>query len=223
MVNDDIALIKKLIYITAFSIAMGFIESAVVVYLRAIYYPEGFSFPLKLTTDKLIGVEVFRELATIIMLLSVSVIAGKRAWERFAYFMLCFGIWDIFYYIWLKVILDWPATVLDWDILFLIPIPWIGPVIAPVILSLLMIVFSIIIIYLYHKRSDFRPPFVSKLLVIAGTIIILYTFMHDIDAAFHQAMPEPYLYGLFIVGSLFYIAAFAFSYFKTIKGKTIDS
>ena len=139
---DRANLIKKIIWITIFSIAMAFVEAAVVVYLRAIYYPEGFAFPLTPRTDTIIGVELLREFATILMLLSIAVLTGRRGWERFAYFLFCFGIWDIFYYIWLKLLLDWPSSIFEWDILFLIPLPWIGPVIAPVFLSMLMIIFG---------------------------------------------------------------------------------
>ena len=118
MSNDNLNL--KIFWITIFGIAMGFAEAAVVVYLRAIYYPEGFSFPLKILTDYKIMIEVLREIATLFMLLSVAFFAGRKFWERFAYFILPFGIWDIFYYIWLKVLIDWPSSMFDWDILFLI-------------------------------------------------------------------------------------------------------
>jgi hypothetical protein len=124
--------IPKLLWLTLFAIAMAYVESAVVVYLRAIFHPEGFIFPLKAFNDYKIKVEVFREVATLVMLLTVAHLAGRNIQERFASLMLTFGVWDIFYYVWLKVLIDWPVSLLDWDILFLIPLPWIGPVIAPV-------------------------------------------------------------------------------------------
>jgi len=193
---------------------MGFVESAVVVYLRAIHYPEGFRFPLKAITDNLIGVELLREFSTMLMLFSIAVLLGKRLWERFAYFLFCFGVWDIFYYIWLKVLLDWPSTIFEWDILFLIPLPWIGPVIAPVSISMLMIIFSIFIIYSFYKGYDFKPVLISRILALVGTGFILFSFMRDIDATIHQQLPQPYLYELLIIGELMYIAAFTISYVK---------
>lgn len=208
---------RKLIWLTVFAISMAFIESAVVVYLRAIFYPEGFVFPLKSITDKLIGIEVLREAATISLLISFSVIAGKKLWERFACFMFCFGVWDIFYYIWLKALLNWPSSIFDWDILFLIPLPWIGPVIAPVSISILIIIFSIFIIYSFHKGHDFKPTLLSRILALAGTGFILFSFVHDIDATLYQQFPKPYFYGFFITGGLFYITAFIISYVKTIR------
>ncbi|UCD35891.1 MAG: hypothetical protein JSU90_03395, partial [Nitrospiraceae bacterium] len=115
-------LLSRLTWLILFSIAMAFVESAVVVYLRAIFYPEGFSFPLSIGTDEKILVEVVREVATIVMLLSIAGLAAHRLWERFACFMICFGIWDVFYYVWLKVLLDWPSSLFEWDVLFLIPL-----------------------------------------------------------------------------------------------------
>ena len=108
--------IAKIIWVAVFGIAMAFVESAVVVYLRAIFYPEGFAFPLNAIADYKILVEVLRETATIFMLLSVAYLAGEKFWERFAYFILSFGIWDIFYYVWLKALLDWPSSIFDWEI-----------------------------------------------------------------------------------------------------------
>ena len=209
--------ISTIIWVTIFAIAMAFSESAVVVYLRAIYYPEGFSFPLKAFTDYKILVEVMRELATLFMLTAVAYLAGKRFWERFAYFMISFGIWDIFYYVWLKVLLDWPSSMFDWDVLFLIPLPWIGPVIAPVSIAILMIVFGLCIIYSFQEDEEIRPGWVSYLLASAGVIIVLYSFMYDLGATLRQEVPEPYKYELLVIGDVLFIAAFVFSYLKMMK------
>jgi hypothetical protein len=198
---------------------MAFIEAAVVVYLRAIYYPEGFKFPLRAIIDYKIVVELFREIATILMLLSVSMLSGRRLYERFAYFMIAFGVWDIFYYIWLKVSLDWPSTIFDWDVLFLIPLPWIGPVIAPVSISFLLIVFGLFIAYLFQKGREFKPAFISYILALAGSVIILYSFMRDTDATLHQKFPQPYQYEFLIIGELLFIGAFLASYIK-VKTET---
>lgn len=212
----------KFLWLAIFGMAMAFVESAVVVYLRAIYYPDGFSFPLKALTDYKILVEVFREVATIFMILSVACIAGRERWERFAQFMFIFGVWDIFYYVWLKVLIGWPASLFDWDILFLIPVPWIGPVIAPVSVSVLMLVFSISIIRSFHDGRVFRPAPVSHILSWAGIVLILYSFMYDTGATLHQQMPKPYRYELLIIGDVLFIAAFWVSYTKKNTGKVHD-
>jgi hypothetical protein len=204
----------KIIWLAIFAIAMAFIESAVVVYLRAIFYPDGFKFPLKAITDHKIVIEVFREAATLFMLLSVTFLAGKKRWERFAWFMFSFGVWDVFYYFWLKVLLNWPASLFDWDILFLIPVPWISPVIAPVSISLLMIIFSILISRSIHKGCGFSPKLLSGILALSGITLILYSFMHDVNATLHQQMPKPYHYEFLIIGDSLFIFAFLFAYVK---------
>jgi len=193
---------------------MGYFESAVVVYLRAIYYPEGFTFPLKGMTDHKIAVEIFREAASIIMLLSVAALAGKKFWERFAFFIFSFAIWDIFYYVWLKILLDWPATLFDWDVLFLIPLPWIGPVLAPLSIAFLMLLCSVVMVNSIEKGRDFKPTGLAWLLGLSATAIILYSFMYDTGATLHQQMPIPYKYEFLIVGNVLYVTAFLMSYFK---------
>ena len=196
---------------------MAFVESAVVVYLRAIYYPEGFAFPLQPLTDYKIIVEICREAATIVMLMTVAHISGRTFRERFAYLIFIFGIWDIFYYVWLKVLLNWPATLLDWDILFLIPLPWIGPVIAPVSISIIMIICSIMIIRSIDRDYEFRPTPLAFITALAATFIILYSFMYDTGATLRQQMPRPYKYWLLIIGDVLYITAFLISCKGTLQ------
>ena len=128
---------RTFVWLGIFSVAMAFLEAIVVVYLRQLYYPQGFDFPLSPLAPKTIAMEWLREIATIIMLVAVGAIAGKNPLQKFASFLYSFAVWDIFYYVGLKLILDWPSSLLTWDILFLFPVRWIGPVLAPVICSLL--------------------------------------------------------------------------------------
>jgi hypothetical protein len=211
------SLVRKVLWLTVFAIAMAFVESAVVVYLREIYYPGGFRFPLKLMADKMIVVELLRELSTLLMLTSIAALAGRKFWERFAHFLLLFGIWDIFYYIWLKVLIDWPSSLLEWDILFLIPIPWIGPVIAPVSVALLMILCGAFITYSIAKGNSFKPGSTSYILAFAGAAMILYSFMRDTGASLYQRLPGPYRYEFLILGDVLFAAAFAVSYVKVMR------
>ena len=104
-----------------FSLAMGILEAIVVVYLRAIYYPQGFEFPLSSISPQMLYVEFLREIATIIMLVTLAAIAGKNSLQKLSYFLYSFAIWDISYYVWLKRLLNWPPSFLTWDLLFLIP------------------------------------------------------------------------------------------------------
>ncbi len=189
----------KIISVIAFGIAFAFVESSVVVYLRALYYPEGFSFPLKAMPSPHVYVELSRELATIVMLLAVGWMTGKTRWTRFSYFMIAFGVWDIFYYIWLRVLLDWPASLLDWDILFLIPVPWIGPVIAPCLISLLMIVSGVLILR-KEENFPFHPPVVAWVAGGLGTLAMLYSFTRDTNATLKLQLPQTYRYEYLIAG-----------------------
>jgi len=87
-------------------------------------------------------VESFREAATIVMIAAVGMLAGRTWRSRAGYAALAFGAWDIFYYVFLHHISGWPRTLMDWDILFLLPLPWWGPVLAPVSIALVMILWG---------------------------------------------------------------------------------
>jgi hypothetical protein len=179
MKNTNNLSIQIFILLTIFAIAMGFLEAIVVVYLRQLYYPEGFSFPFVLLPNDQIIIEWVREFTTLVMLVSVGIIAGRNKLQRFFYFLLTFGIWDIFYYVGLKAFLDWPESLLTWDILFLIPLPWIGPVLAPVICSLVMIIFAITTLSLQEKGRQLTVKPTEWALILSGVILILYSFTED--------------------------------------------
>jgi hypothetical protein len=158
---------------------MAFIESSVVVYLRAMFYPDGFIFPMKDMGNHLAGTELLREAATMLMLVSIGFLAGRSRIQRFAYFIFSFAVWDIFYYVFLKLLLDWPATLMDWDVLFLIPVIWVGPVITPVICSVLMILLAISLIYADVKSKHIHFGRVNWLLLITGSLIVIVSFTMD--------------------------------------------
>jgi hypothetical protein len=200
-------LYKNLVYVFLFSAAFAFVEASVVVYLRDLYYPQGFRFPIKIIVDRNLIIEVIREFATIVMMISVAVVVSKKFWERFGYFLIIFGVWDIFFYVWLKTSLGWPESLFTWDILFLIPVPWIAPVLAPVIISMVMILIGIDITQLFDKGYNIKPRLIHWLMVIAGTALILYSFTSDTDAGFNGKYPKAYNWVIFIIGILFYISA----------------
>jgi len=207
---------RKVFWILVFSISMAFVEAGVVIYLRDLYYPEGFDFPLKMITKRNLIVEIGREVATIFMLISVAALSGKKFWEKFACFLICFGFWDIFYYLWLKIAIGWPSSLFDWDILFLIPIPWIGPVIAPVTIAIIMILTGLLINLLYKRGYDFQPSSLEWGLTMIGTLIILYSFMRDTGASLHQHIPLPYRYEALIAGDVLYLLAIFSAWRNTV-------
>ncbi len=174
-----IRLVNRLITISIFAIAMGFMESAVVIYLREIIYPAGFQFPLVPISPELAKIELLRETATILMLLSIGIIAGRSFSEKFAWFIYSFAIWDIFYYVFLKIFIDWPESFMTWDILFLIPAAWVGPVITPILVSLAMILLSFVILYYSAVKNESRIIFREWAGLITGSVFIILGFIWD--------------------------------------------
>jgi hypothetical protein len=126
--------------VVLFAVGMAWVESASVYYLRVLvdrvepYQPN----PLPIT-GVLGPVELVREAATLLMLLTVGILAAQTWYRRIAYTAIAFGVWDILYYVFLRIMGGWPRSLLDWDILFLLPLPWWGPVLAPVCVSVLML------------------------------------------------------------------------------------
>ncbi len=172
-------LLKQLFALVTFGIAMGFFEAVVVVYLRQLFYPGGFAFPLRPLPPGLLSIESLREISTLVMLIAVSILAGSGFLSRFSFFLIIFGVWDIFYYVWLKVLVNWPSTLLDWDVLFLIPVIWIGPVLAPVICSVTMIVFGGYCLALLNNGCAVRMRRPEALLAVIGTSLIFTAFVWD--------------------------------------------
>lgn len=173
---------RKIMLLVVFAAAMGYLEAAVVVYLREIFYPDGFAFPIKVITADLALVELGREVATIVMLLAAAFLAERAGRARFICFMLLFGVWDITYYVWLWVTISWPPSVLTWDLLFLIPVIWTGPVLAPVLVSAVMIVTAAI----YYARREAADrvrilPIEWFLTVLAaGVIFVSFALNHGV-------------------------------------------
>lgn len=175
---------KKILLVVFFATAMAWLESAVVVYLRMLYYPDGFKFPLINFPKDISFTEIIREAATIIMLWCVAAMNAKRAAERFGYFLIAFAIWDIFYYVFLKVIINWPISFFETDILFLIPVPWIGPVLAPVLFSVGMIIFAIQIIRASSVGVKIIFDKKSIAMLLLGCVTILFSFLKDWNSFF---------------------------------------
>ena len=170
---------RLLPWMSAFAIAMAFLEAAVVVYLRALYYPDGFTFPLVPIDHDMGTTEVLREAATLLMLIAPAALVAQRMVDRFAWFCFLFGAWDIFYYVWLKVLLGWPATLLEWDILFLIPVPWVGPVLAPCLVSLGLIALALILLRRGERGISPALPVGHLLLMLLGGTVMLWSLLED--------------------------------------------
>lgn len=217
--------VRKFWIITIFAIAMGFLETAVVVFTRELYYKAGFNFPLATYINPLVfNVELAREFATIVMLAMIGWLASKKAYEKFAYFIYAFAVWDIFYYIFLKVTLNWPASLLTWDLLFLIPWAWIGPVIAPVICSALFIILAVMIVHYSDKGKKIKFSLVEWVLFILGGITVLWTWLYDYGKLLFTGsageiakyVPISYNWILFSIGILL-VCIGIFSFYRRYK------
>ena len=166
--------------VLAFAIAMAWVEAASVFYIRALvgriepYQPE----PLPIH-GALGNVELWREASTLVMLATLGMLAGRTWRRRAGYAALAFGAWDIFYYVFLRLISGWPKTLLDWDILFLLPLPWWGPVLAPVSIALVMILWGTLATQSGDGATGTRWTFLTGSLAGVGIAMALAVFMID--------------------------------------------
>lgn len=158
---------------------MGLLECVVVVYLREILYPGGFKFPLSPVPVDLAVTELLREVATLVMLVTVGALAARSFSTGFAWFIYTFAIWDIFYYVFLWLFLGWPESLMTWDVLFLIPTTWTGPVLSPVLVSLTMILLAMVILIRAEKGRDSRIPGRIWTGLILGSLILIFGFILD--------------------------------------------
>ena len=192
------------IVVVVFAIAMAGVESATVFYLRVLvdrvepYQPN----PLPIN-NALGNVELWREAATLVMLAAVGMLAGRTWRRRLGYAALAFGVWDIFYYVFLRLMAPWPQSLMDWDILFLLPLPWWGPVLAPTSIALLMIVWGT----MATQRDDDTTDAPSSIVLAgAGILLALGVFMTDAwqalpggREAILQVLPVTFNWPLFLV------------------------
>jgi hypothetical protein len=173
MVMSDI--LKRFIWVSVYAIAMAFLEAVVVVYLRQLLHFRD----VIVDMGPYAPIEAWREAATIVMLAAVGWLAGHNKMDRIAYGMFAFGLWDIWYYIWLWVLVRWPKTILDWDTLFLIPLPWRGPVLSPVMIAALICVIAVLVVIRVDKQETPEITFRQVILIIGGALLALYVFMEN--------------------------------------------
>lgn len=196
--------------VTLFAIAMAWVESSVVFYLRTMIDRIDPHQPNPLPEfGGLEQAELMRELATLVMLGSVGWLAGKSWRSRMGYFLLAFGVWDIFYYVFLKVLTGWPRSLLDWDLLFLIPLPWWGPVLAPMCIAGLMILWGTLAAGTESKAPGAGFNGRIWLISLAGVGTALYVFMQDAlrvvgegTEALRQVLPTDFNWPLFVTAML---------------------
>jgi len=195
-----------------FAIAFAWVESAIVVYLREIFFDGNFDFPLVVkweagqrVVSPLIRIEFFREIATMVMLVTVGILAGKTKMQKFSYFLIVFGVWDIFYYIWLYVMVDWPPSIMTWDLLFYVPLPWVGPVITPVLIAVVMVAAGSLMVYLDENNYTIKWRWYDLAVEFGLGILLITAFCWDWrnilqipgDAA-RTGVPNPFAWWLYL-------------------------
>ena len=191
--------------VVAFAIAMAWVEAASVFYIRALVDRiEPYQVDPLPINGALGNVELWREAATLVMIASLGALAGRTWGRRAGYAALAFGAWDIFYYVFLRIMSGWPRTLLDWDILFLLPLPWWGPVLAPVCIASLMIVWGTLVTQWHDRIPPTRFTQASWGMSSAGIVLALGVFMADsiralpggLDAV-RQVLPAAFNWPLF--------------------------
>jgi hypothetical protein len=196
--------------VVIFAIGMAWVESASVYYIRTIvdrvvpYQADPLPFQ-----GNLGQVELVREAATLVMLLTLGALAGRTWRSRLGYASIAFGLWDIFYYAFLRQMSGWPQSLFDWDILFLLPVPWWGPVLAPISIAFIMIMWGAGAIRADHRTRPARDGRVAGVLNSVGVGLALYVFMAD---SLRQ-IPDlrsglPYILPTAFNWSLFWVALF---------------
>ena len=222
---------KRWLVVGVFAMAMAWVESAVVFYLRTMidriepYQANPLPF-----SGGLGKAELIRELATLVMLLTIGLLAGKSWRSRLGYAAIAFGLWDIFYYVFLKVLCGWPKSLIDWDILFLLPLPWWGPVWAPVSIALLMTFWGTLAIQVERPRNDLISRAIPWMLNVVGMILALYVFMSDAlnvvgknPAALRTLLPIHFNWTLFAVALVLMSVPVAFEVWQFVRGKFLSN
>lgn len=206
-----------------FGISFGYVEAAVVVYLRAIYDPirqhlhpdrqPNELFPL-ISPQQLadagpenprrLAIEIGREAATMAMLAGIALACGRNFAERLPAFAIAFGVWDISFYAFLKLMIHWPGSLATWDILFLIPLPWVAPVWAPMLVALTMIVCGLFSL----RFGGLRCSPLHGLGILAGAIVIGLAFVWDFRNTTAGGLPNPFNWPLFLAGEAIGLTGF---------------
>jgi hypothetical protein len=199
-----------------FGISFGYVEASVVIYLNALYEPlrqhvhpgrtPSDVFPILPVDElkaadpqyvRLLKVELARESATLGMLAAAAFLVARSGAQWLAAFLIAFGAWDLSFYVFLKLLLHWPESWLTWDLLFLIPVPWAAPVLAPVLISVTMIGGGLV----YFTREWMSRPvhlaWIHWFGLIACGLILVGAFTWDFRNISGGGMPRPFPWPVF--------------------------
>src|SRR5690349_1957134 len=185
-----------------FALALALMEAAVVIYLRAL--SGNALFPLNdalhLLGPKLRQLEMWREVATLFVLFVPVMLLQVSALVRVAAFAFAFALWDLAYYAFLWLLIDWPKGWMAYDILFLIPKPWIAPVLCPILVAATIALGSTAYLSLARNRVARIPGVLQSLGIAIGALCMLIAFMWETDYYLKGGLPPKFHWWLFIVG-----------------------
>ena len=187
------------------------VEAAVVIYLRQLLHVEGSNITLSGIPRGIFTVEIVREFTTLVMLISVGVLAGNRPLGRFGSFIIAFGVWDIFYYVFLSMFHGWPRSFLDWDLLFLIPVPWMAPVLAPVLVSCGLIFSGYWLLIREQQKKRIVVSLSDWIIEAVATVLILYSFTNNNSVS----TPEIFSWIIFLAGLALGVGYFVWRMMKS--------
>ncbi len=200
------------IAVLAFALAMAYLESAVVVYLQgALDARVGDIFPLRpeLEVGNLILIEVGREAATLVMIAAIGTLVGRSRLERLAWAAVVFGAWDIGYYAWLQVFSGWPGSLVTTDLLFLIPVPWVGPVWSPVAVSVALVGVGLAAASRLRAGGHIEVARRHWAAGLVGGCLVILSYTLDSGRLLNGGLPGPYPWPLFAAGMLLALGAAA--------------
>jgi hypothetical protein len=217
---------RVIVALVCFGISFGYLEAAVVAYLRASYEPLHQRFyPKRPATDlfpilrldqldaagaeyrERLYIELGREAATLVMLAAVALAVARSLREWWAAFMLAFGVWDIFFYLFLQVQIGWPSSLFEWDLLFLLPVPWTGPVLAPLSVAFLMVIAGMVT---YWRESTERPMRLAAchwLAILSSGLLIVLSLCWDFRNILSGGVPNIFNWPLLVTGGLLGVIA----------------
>jgi hypothetical protein len=192
-----------------FGISFGFVEAAVVVYLRALSQPIRIAaglpaddvFPLLDLGQlgpvlRLLKIELIREAATLAMLASVALVFARDPRTWLAAFAVAFGVWDLSFYSSLAILIHWPPSLMTWDLLFLLPVPWSAPVLAPAIVAATLVIGGIAALL----RTPPRVKWIARVGFAASLALLLAAFMWDWRSILAGGLPRDFPWLLFAAG-----------------------
>ncbi len=226
-----------LLALVLFGISFGYVEAAVVIYLRSLTEPvrarvysqaaANNLFPL-LTPEELhsqnqgklwgvLKIELLREFATLVMLAAIALAVSRSRTEGVAAFAVAFGVWDLAFYAFLRLLIGWPASLFTWDLLFLLPVPWCGPVLAPAIVSVTMIGAGAVVLRNAGQHRATRMTRLQWLSIYMGGLIVVISFTWNYRRLLQARLPHTFPWPVFLLGEALGISGFVRGWLKTTR------